>query len=212
MNIWCFGPENEGSNILIDSTKGVQYMTEAKDSMNSAFQAATKRGVLTEENMRGLRCSIIDGELHADSIHRGAGQLLPAGRRLFYACELSSTPSLLEPIFLAEVTVPMDATGGVYQCLNSKRGNIIEEEQISGTPMSIIKAYLPVAESFGFTSDLRGATQGKAFPQCVFSHWELVKDLPLTPGSKAEAIVKAIRKRKGIKEELPRLEEYVDKL
>ena len=103
--------------------------------------------------------------------------------------------------------MPTGPTGGVYQCLNSKRGSIIKKKQ-----MSIIKACLPVAESFGFTCDLRGATQRKAFPQCVFSHWELVKDLPLTPGSKAEAIVKAIRKRKGIKEELPRLEEYVDKL
>lgn len=212
MRIWCFGPDNEGANILVDITKGVQYMNEIKDSLSSAFQGATKNGVLTEENMRGLRCNITDSELHADAIHRGGGQLLPAGRRLFYACELTSDPSLYEPIFLAEITVPMDATGGVYQCLNSKRGTILEEEQVSGTPMSVIRANLPVAESFGFTSDLRGATQGKAFPQCVFSHWELVKDLPLTPGSKAEVIVKAIRKRKGLKEELPTLDAYIDKM
>jgi len=69
--------------------------------------------------------------------------------------------------------------------LNAKRGEILEEEQVSGTPMSVIKAYLPVAESFGFTGDLRGLTQGKAFPQCVFDHWELIKELPLTVGSKA---------------------------
>jgi len=121
--------------------------------------------------MRGLRCDLTDCELHADAIHRGGGQILPAARRLFYACELTSTPTLLEPIFLCEITVPMDSSGGVYQCLNSKRGEILEEEQVSGTPMSVIRAYLPVAESFGFTGDLRGMTQGKAFPQCVFDHW-----------------------------------------
>jgi len=63
----------------------------------------------------------------------------------------------------------------------------------------LVRAYLPVAESFGFTGALRGATQGKAFPQCVFDHWEILKDLPLSPGSKAEALVKSIRKRKGLK-------------
>lgn len=212
LRIWCFGPDNEGSNILVDITKGVQYLNEVKDSMVSAFQGATKNGVMTEENMRGLRVNITDCELHADAIHRGGGQLLPTARRVFYACELTSTPTLLEPIFLAEITVPMESSGGVYQCLNSKRGEIIEEEQVSGTPMSVIRAYLPVAESFGFTGALRGATQGKAFPQCVFDHWELIKDLPLTVGSKAEELVKKIRKRKGLKEDIPTLDNFIDKL
>jgi len=54
--------------------------------MVSAFQGATKNGVMTEENMRGLRCNITDSDLHADAIHRGGGQILPAARRLFYAC------------------------------------------------------------------------------------------------------------------------------
>lgn len=48
-----------------------------------------------------------------------------------------------------------------------------------------MRAYLPVAESFGFTGALRGSTQGKAFPQCVFDHWEQIKDFPLDVGSKA---------------------------
>ena len=168
LRIWTFGPDNEGPNILVDATKGVPYLNETKDSFVSAFQGATKNGVLTEENMRGLRVDLIDCELHADAIHRGGGQLLPAARRLFYACELTSDPTLMEPIFLCEITVPMDATGGVYQILNTRRGTIIEEIQIAGTPLSLVKAYLPVSESFGFTGALRGATQGKALPpECV---------------------------------------------
>lgn len=171
MRIWCFGPDNEGPNILVDTTKAVAYLNETKDSFVSAFQGATKNGVLTDENMRGFRVSLTDCELHADAIHRGGGQLLPAARRLYYACELTSSPTLMEPIFLCEITVPMDASGGVYQILNSRRGTVLEEEQISGTPLSMIRAYLPVSESFGFTGALRGATQGKAFPQNVFDHW-----------------------------------------
>jgi len=46
----------------------------------------------------------------------------------------------------------------------------------------------------------------------VFHHWELLRDLPLTAGSKAEALVKAVRKRKGLKEDIPKIEDYIDKL
>jgi len=212
MRIWCFGPDNEGANLMVDQTKAVAYLNETKDSFVSAFQGVTKNGVLTEENLRGFRANLVDCELHADAIHRGGGQMLPAARRMFYACELTSGPTLMEPIFLCEITVPMDSTGGVYQILNTRRGTIIEEDQIPGTPLSIIRAYLPVAESFGFTGALRGATQGKAFPQNVFDHWELLKDSPLEVGSKAEGVVKGIRKRKGLKVDLPTLDQFTDKM
>ena len=65
--------------------------------------------------------------------------------------------------------------------------------------MFTIKAYLPVMESFGFTADLRQATAGQAFPQCVFDHWELMPGSCLDKGSKVEDVVKSIRTRKGLK-------------
>jgi translation elongation factor EF-G len=52
--IWCFGPDTMGPNILVDVTKGVQYLNEIKDSCVAAFQWATKEGVMAEENMRGI--------------------------------------------------------------------------------------------------------------------------------------------------------------
>jgi elongation factor 2 len=58
---------------------------------------------------------------------------------------------------------------------------------------------------------LRGNTQGKAFPQCVFDHWEVIKGLPLTD-EKARLLVLGIRKRKGLKEEMPDLANYLDKM
>lgn len=90
-----------------------------------------------------------DVELHTDAIHRGGGQIIPTARRVYYACELTAEPRLLEPVFLAEITCPADAMSGVYQCLSQRRGIVNEEEQISGTPMNLLRAYLPVAESFG---------------------------------------------------------------
>ena len=58
--IWCFGPETTGPNLLVDTTKGVQYLNEIKDSCVAAFQWATKEGVCAEENMRGVRINILD--------------------------------------------------------------------------------------------------------------------------------------------------------
>lgn len=171
LKIWSFGPENNGPCLLVDATKGVQFMSEIKDSCQNAFQWATKEGVMCEESMRGVRFNILDTVLHADAIHRGGGQLIQTARRCFYASELTANPTLQEPIFACEITAPADAMGGVYNCLNQRRGIINEEEQICGTPMSIVRCFLPVAESFGFTAHLRGLTQGQAFPQCVFSHW-----------------------------------------
>ena len=58
--IWCFGPDTTGPNLLVDVTKGVQYLNEIKDSCIAAFQWATKEGVCAEENMRGVRVNIMD--------------------------------------------------------------------------------------------------------------------------------------------------------
>merc|ERR1712198_375387 len=63
--------------------------------------------------------------------------------------------------------------GGIYGVLNRRRGHVFEEAQTPGTPMFVVKAYLPVNESFGFTADLRSNTGGQAFPQCVFDHWQI---------------------------------------
>lgn len=212
LKMWCFGPETTGPNVLVDKTTGLQFMNEIQDSMTSAFQWAAKEGVMTDENMRGIKINLIDCVLHADNIHRGGGQIIPTARRVYYATELTAKPRLQEPVFLCEITAPMDAMGGVYQCLNQRRGMVIEENPMQGTPLNVVKAYLPVAESFGFTSHLRGMTQGQAFPQCVFDHWAQVQSDPFELDSKAFKIVADIRKRKGLKEGVPTLDNYIDKL
>ncbi|KAF8522610.1 P-loop containing nucleoside triphosphate hydrolase protein [Hysterangium stoloniferum] len=210
--IWCFGPDTTGPNVLVDVTKGVQYLNEIKDSCVTAFQWATKKGVCAEENMRGVRFNILDATLHADAIHRGGGQIIDACRRVCYAASLLATPGLQEPVYLVEIQCPGNVIGGIYNCLNKRRGQVFSEEQRPGTPMFTVKAYLPVNESFGFTADLRAATGGQAFPQSVFDHWELMDGTPIEKGSKLERMVVAIRTRKGLKPEVPVLDSYYDRL
>merc|ERR1719408_292435 len=162
--IWCWGPETEGANVVVDQTQGVQYMNEIKEHVNSAFQWTTKEGPLCEENMRGIRFNIMDVTLHADAIHRGAGQIMPPMRRCAFAAELTAKPTLQEPVFLVEITCPQEAMSGVYSCMNLRRGCVFEENEREGTPLRQVKAYLPVAESFGFVAALRQQTSGQAFP------------------------------------------------
>jgi len=169
--IWAFGPDTNGPNVVVDVTKGVQYLNEIEDSVTAAFQWASKEGVLAEEMMRGIRFNLYDVVLHADAVHRGGGQLIPTARRCFYACQLTAQPRLMEPIFLVDIQAPEGALGGIYSVLNQRRGQIISEEQRVGTPLYKVQAHLPVLESFGFTEKLRAETGCQAFPQCVFDHW-----------------------------------------
>ena len=167
---------------------------------------------MTDENMRGIRFNIQDVALHADAIHRGGGQIVPTARRVFYASQLTAAPRFEEPIFLVEIQCPDDAVGGIYQCLSQRRGIVNAEDPVQGTPLVNMKAFLPVAESFGFTQALRAATSGRAFPQCVFSHWEGMNGDPFEPSSKAFALVEAIRARKGLRAGVPALDNFIDKL
>jgi len=80
-----------------------------------------------------------------------------------------------------------------------------------GTPLTQVKAYLPVAESFGFVSALRQQTSGQAFPQCVFDHWEAIPGNAMDAG-KLQDLVLTYRKRKQLKIEMPKLGDYLDKL
>ncbi|KAI2664501.1 Elongation factor 2 [Labeo rohita] len=197
--IWCFGPDGTGPNILVDITKGVQYLNEIKDSV-------------VAENMRAVRFDIHDVTLHADAIHRGGGQIIPTARRVLYASVLTAQPRLMEPIYLVEIQCPEQVVGGIYGVLNRKRGHVFEESQVAGTPIFVVKAYLPVNESFGFTADLRSNTGGQAFPQCVFDHWQILPGDPYDVNSKPSQIVAETRKRKGLKEGIPALDNFLDKL
>jgi len=210
--IWCFGPEGTGANMLVDVCKSVQYLSEIKDSCIAGFQWASKEGVLCEENMRGVRFNIHDVTLHTDAIHRGGGQIIPTARRVIYAAALTAKPTLLEPVYLVEIMCPEQAQGGIFQTMNKRRGVVFDNQQIGSTPQFCVKAHLPVNESFGFTADLRSNTGGQAFPQCVFDHWQILAGDPFDPASKPGEVVKKCRERKGLKEAIPALDNFLDKL
>merc|ERR1719390_267473 len=210
--IWAFGPDGTGPNLFVDTTKGVNYLLEIKESVVGGFAWASQNGPMCEEQMRGCRFNLMDVVLHADAIHRGMGQIMPVARRVCFASMLTGKPGLLEPVYLANISVPQDAMGNVYGVLTSRRGHVFSEEQAPGTPQMTLLAYLPVMESFGFTAHLRSQTGGKAFPQCSFDHWEPMSGDPYEDGNKCNETVLEVRKRKGLAAGVPELSKYLDKL
>jgi len=210
--IWAFGPEGTGPNLYVDTTKGVNYLLEIKESVVGGFAWASQNGPLCEEQMRGCRFNLMDVVLHADAIHRGMGQIMPTSRRVCFSSMMTAEPGILEPVYLCNISVPQDAMGNVYGVLTQRRGHVFSEEQKPGTPQMTLLAYLPVMESFGFTASLRSNTGGKAFPQCSFDHWEPMSGDPFVEGNKCHDTVMAVRKRKGLKNEIPEISQYLDKL
>ncbi|KAL3881176.1 hypothetical protein ACJMK2_027633 [Sinanodonta woodiana] len=210
--IWCFGPNGNGPNMFVDLTKGVQYLTEIKDTLKAGFEWVTHEGVLCEEVTRGVRFNLHDAQIHSDPAHRKGSQLIPASRRCMMASMLTAKPRLLEPVYMVEVQCPSSVVGVVFNIISRKRGNVISATELDGTPLSLVRAHMPVNESFGFVGELRGSTSGQAFPQCTFDHWQLLPGDPLDSTSQAGQTVREIRQRKGLNVVIPTLDNFLDKM
>jgi elongation factor 2 len=210
--IWCFGPNQFDSNILVDVMKGVQSANDVRDTLCAGFQWGSSEGILCEESLRGVRFNLEDLSFHSDAVHRKGPQLIPTMRRAMMSALLSAEPRLLEPIYLIDIQCPENVIGPIYTLINKKRGEIIDKEPLNGTLLVNIKAYLPVNESNNFTDELRGVTGGKAFPQSSFHHWQLLPGDPFDATTKAGQVCKELRKLNNMKETMPLLAEYLDKL
>lgn len=90
-----------------------------------------------------------------------------------------ATPRLMEPYMFVEVQAPADCVSSVYTVLARRRGHVTQDAPIPGSPLYIIKAFIPAIDSFGFETDLRTHTQGQSFCLSVFHHWQIVPGDPL---------------------------------
>jgi len=206
--VWYF----EDTNCLVDMTHGLPYLATIKEHLVAAVKAATAEGVLCGEPLRGVRFNLLDAHLHADTVHRSGAQIIPTARRAFLAAQLCAQPSLVEPVFLAEIQTEQKVVSKIYSLLGKKRGNVIEEVSKEVSSLVIVRAYIPVLESLGFDAALRETTSGMATPQLVFSHWQSLPGDPFQEGTLARKEVDTVRARKKMKEKLPVLSDYNDKL
>ncbi len=198
-NVWAL---EEHRNILVDLTKGIQYLRESKETVSSGFRWGVKNGPLSDEPIRGVKVKLLDAKLHEDPVHRGPAQLMPAMKRAVWGSFLTAKPVLSEPIYKIGVSVPQQFVGEVTGLITRKRGRIVSSEQKG--PITNITGYLPVSETFGLSAEMRGVTSGHAFWQTQFDHWEKV------PESISMEVIAGIRKRRGLPEEIPKANKFID--
>jgi len=187
-------------------------LAEIKDSVGSAFEELVNNSILCGEPLRGVRFNLMDAVLHSDTVHRGPGQIIPTTRRVLAAAILAASPTLYEPIYLAEIQTEQEVVGKIYSVVARRRGEVIEEVPKPGTPLVHVRVHIPVMESFGFTSQLREETSGRAFPQLIFDHWRTMEGNGNVLDSPAVQQMLEVRKRKRMPLQLPALADFNDTL
>ena len=191
----------QGTNMLFDMTKGIQYLNETMELIIEGIHEALAGGPLADEPVQNLKMVLTDVKLHEDAIHRGPAQVIPAVRGAIKGGILLAGDSLLEPVQKIQITVPMDQMGAATSQIQGRRGQVFDM-QSEGDTISV-HGKAPVAELFGFAGDIRSATEGRAMWNTEFAGFELV------PNNLVKEVVVAIRKRKGLKEQMPTPNDYL---
>ncbi|KIW23520.1 uncharacterized protein PV07_11712 [Cladophialophora immunda] len=217
-SIWAFGPDEMGPNILCDdtlpSTTDKKLLKSVQESIKQGFSWGTREGPLCEEPIRNTKFRVTGAELATEAIFRGGGQIIPTARRAVYSSFLMASPRLMEPIYSVHMTGPADSISGLYTVLMKRRGHVVSDGPVAGTPLYAAKALLPVIDSFGFETDLRIHSQGAASVSLVFDRWDVVPGDPLDksirirplemagPQQAARDFVLKTRRRKGLSEDV----------
>ena len=188
-------------NVFCDVTKGIQYLNETMELILEGFREAVRAGPLAREPLMGVKVKLVDCKLHEDAVHRGPAQVIPAVRSAIFAAMLQANPTLLEPYQKVFITVPQDMLGNVTREIQGRRGQILEM-RTEGDMVTVV-AKAPVKEMFGFAGSIRSATAGKAIWSVEHAGFEPV------PQGLMEEFVMEVRKRKGLKLEIPKPEDFV---
>ncbi|MDP6986170.1 MAG: elongation factor EF-2 [Candidatus Thalassarchaeaceae archaeon] len=191
-----------GTSVLVNDTKGIQNLHETRELIIEAFNDVCKKGPIAEEPLTGVMARLVDAKLHEDAIHRGPAQTIPAVRNSIKGALIRANSVLFEPIQKIRIDAPTEWAGGITRQLNTRRG-VIEDMPVEGDVTSVL-GKMPVAESFGFSNDIRAATQGRAVWNTENAGYQQV------PPNLFHKIVAEIRQRKGLKEEIPGEANYTD--
>ncbi len=178
-------------NMLMDNTRGIVQINEVIDLVADGFEQVMNAGPLAREPCDKVFVRITDMKLHEDAIHRGPAQVYPAVREGIRAAMAGADTVIFEPLQTLQIDAPEQNLGDLSKIVQNKRGQLLDVLSESG--MISVKCKLPVAEMFGFTSDLRSATGGRG------SHFLVDQGFERLPRELQEKVIKKIRERKGIK-------------
>jgi elongation factor G len=162
--------EPGGGFQFVDEIKGGVIPKEYIPAVGKGAEEASQNGILAGYPMVDVKVACFDGSYHDVDSSEMAFKI--AGSMGFKEACAKAAPVLLEPIMAVEVVVPEDYMGDVMGDLNSRRGRIMGMESRAGA--QVISSQVPLANMFGYATDLRSATQGRATYTMTFDHYEQV--------------------------------------
>ena len=193
---------DENKNVLVDRTGKTEQLREILEFVISGFKFACKAGPLCGEPLRGVKINLMEIQLSESSEYLGPVEIMHGVGKAIFGSFLTAKPMLLEPVYRTVIAVPTELAGECSKIISSRRGKISAFEQKGVS--TVITGYIPVAETFDLSAELRSATSGRAFWQSLFDRW---KKMP----EKLEAkTIKGIRKRKGLPSEIPKSERFLE--
>jgi elongation factor G len=180
-DVWIkLQPQEPGAGFeFVDAVKGGAIPREYIPAVEKGIKEATENGALAGYPIVDVKVTLFDGSYHDVDSSEIAFKI--AGSMAFKEAARKASPVLLEPIMSVEVVVPEDFMGDVIGDLNSRRGKVLGMD--SRPAAQAIDARVPLAQMFGYATDLRSMTQGRATYTMQFSHYEPV------PANVAEGII-----------------------
>ncbi|XBJ21886.1 hypothetical protein VPH35_000357 [Triticum aestivum] len=195
--IWCFGPDVVGANVIVNRCKVIQNLELAKKVIVAGFEVVAKEGALAKERMHGICFEVHNVNIHADeALRHTTAQLNEMVRTALMESQLAAKPRLLEPTYIVAIQCPKSALSTIYGILHQRNGSVYEEFVREGTMLHILKAYVPVYDSFGLCKAISTATSKLVTPQCIFGYWSDMCSDPFQANAPAGQMVLDIRKRK----------------
>ena len=161
----------EGGLQFIDEVKGGNIPREYIPSVQKGFERAMKNGVLAGYALDSLKVTLLDGSFHAVDSDQLSFEI--CAMQAFKSASEKSGPILKEPIMKVEVVTPEESMGDVISDLNKRRG-IMEGMESNHSGARVVKAFVPLAEMFGYVTSLRSITSGRATSTMTFDHFEEV--------------------------------------
>lgn len=161
----------EGALQFVDEVKGGNIPKEFIPSIQKGFAAAMQNGVLAGFSLDKLKVVVVDGSYHAVDSDQLSYEL--CARFAFKSASEKARPILLEPIMKMEVVTPEENMGDIISDLNKRRGQV-EGMESNRSGARVVKAKVPLSETFGYVTSLRTISSGRATSSMEFSHYEEV--------------------------------------
>jgi elongation factor G len=160
-------PSTDGEYEFVDEIRGGRIPTEYIPACNKGFRSSLDKGSLIGFPVAGMRVVLTDGNSHA--VDSSDMAFMTASRKAFREAYKKAKPQILEPVMRVSVEGPGEFQGAFYKSLMQRRGTVLGSTEDAG--FARVDADVPLAEMFGYSTDLRSATQGKAEFTMEFSKY-----------------------------------------